>query len=135
MAHFPTGAANTRSVEDWLSTVTERLQELMGAEGAQAVLSKALADAKKSCPSLYAVVLNQDGLDLSALSTSSSRESTQRGSQRDALNALIRSLYQLLTNLLGEQLTSQIAPSIAIEGIKCAAGSSPSVSELHGESA
>lgn len=121
MAWFPTGTANAGSIDDWLSAITVRLQELLGNDGTQAVLCKALADARRICPELSVVAIKQNGLDLSALYPEPSSVDAESALEREPLSVLGECLQQLLLNLLGEELTSQIFPSADMGGAEQAA--------------
>lgn len=125
MAHFLPGTANARSVEAWLSVLTERLQELLGSQGAHAVLCKALVDARRQRPELSAVIPKQDGFDLSAFCSDSNDESAGNALGGEPLSVLAESLCLLLINLLGDELTSQIIPAITVNEGDSAAISYP----------
>ncbi|MGI5837492.1 MAG: hypothetical protein ACOX87_13525 [Chloroflexota bacterium] len=113
MTWLPSGTANAGPIEEWLPSITERLQELLGNEGTRAVLRKALNDARKSCPELNSATVENNGINLLALRLDPCNESAVTDLDHEHLTVLVESLHQLLINLLGGELTSQVFTSLS----------------------
>jgi hypothetical protein len=112
------------SSEGWFGTLANSLEELLGTQGAQAVLSRALADARRTWPQLSAVTFNTNGFELS---TFYSRYPSPNGGGCSlegavALQGLADSLHLLLECLLGRRLAAELVswrdqfPSLDREG-------------------
>ncbi len=110
MRDLPFGTTDALSVDGWFASLTESLQELLGAQGAQAILSRALEDARRSWPQLRWVSMKSGGLDLSSLYSNYPSPHGNGYSLEGAvaLRGLVDSLHLLLECLLGQQLTSDL---------------------------
>lgn len=60
MSDLPFGATDAPSADGWFSGLAESLEELLGAQGAQAVLSRALEDARRTWPQLSRASIGQN---------------------------------------------------------------------------
>ncbi len=110
MSDLPFGATDAPSADGWFSGLAESLEELLGAQGAQAVLSRALEDARRTWPQLSRVTLGSGGFDFSVFH---SAYPAPRGKgfsleSATALQGLVDSLNLLLECLLGRQLASEL---------------------------
>ncbi len=115
MADLPFDASDASSVDGWFAGLTQSLEELLGAQGAQSVLARALEDARRTWPQLSRVVFKHGGLDLSPL-CSSYPSPLGDGCSLEAsvaLRGLVDSLKILLECLLGWELTAGL---VAWEG-------------------
>ncbi len=110
MRDLPFGTADALSADGWFASLTESLEELLGARGAQAVLSRALEDARRSWPQLRRVALKSGGLDLSLLCSTYPSPQGEGFSLEAAvaLQGLVDSIQLLLECLLGRQLASEL---------------------------
>lgn len=111
MLGLPLGTVDFQSADAWFAALAERLEKLLGAQGAEAVLCRALLDARRRCPELNAVVSRTGGLDLSGLYPLPCDWGTEDLFVGESLSVLAESLCTLLTSLLGEDLTSQLMSS------------------------
>ncbi|MHB0868868.1 MAG: hypothetical protein ACYC66_07130 [Chloroflexota bacterium] len=112
MVNLPFQTADARLAESWFTALADSLEELLGSLGSQAILSRALEDARRRWPPLTQVVLKPHGLDLSRLYSNYPGSQGQACSHEAAvaLQGLVDSLRFLLEVLLGRQIAAELMP-------------------------
>ncbi len=110
MVDLPFGTADVQKADSWFSALAESLEELLGSLGAQAVLSRALEDARRRWPQLSHVSLRPKGFELSLFFSSYRVPNGEDCSTEGivALQGLVECLQLLLECLLGRQMAAEL---------------------------